>query len=134
VESYNSCFKANEVMSVKMFKGLSLFGFTSSRGEKLAVTVLNANTNNNLDTIEAGLTKNVNTCFYSIECTPSKFPGSTTDHIPQIRVAKHVERYTECFTIVEHGKKIFFDFDKIYWCMHSPLRIVTHSIIISFFF
>ena len=39
-------------MSVKNFKDPSLFEFTSSRGEESTVRVLNANTNNNLDSID----------------------------------------------------------------------------------
>ncbi len=42
-------------MPVKKFKDLSSFGFTSNKGEKLTVTVLNANTNSNLDIIEAAI-------------------------------------------------------------------------------
>jgi hypothetical protein len=42
-------------MSAKKFKDLSSFGFTSNKGEKLTVTVLNANTNSNLDIIEAAI-------------------------------------------------------------------------------
>jgi len=42
-------------MSVKKFKDLSSFGFTSNKVEKMTVTVLNANTNSNLDIIEAAI-------------------------------------------------------------------------------
>jgi hypothetical protein len=42
-------------MPVKKFKDLSSFGLTSNKGEKLTVTVLNANTNSNLDIIEAAI-------------------------------------------------------------------------------
>lgn len=40
------------MMSMKKFKDLSSFGFTTKRGENSTVIVLNPNTSNNLDTIE----------------------------------------------------------------------------------
>jgi hypothetical protein len=42
-------------VSAKKFKDLSSFGFTSNKGEKLTVTVLNANTNSKLDIIETAI-------------------------------------------------------------------------------
>jgi hypothetical protein len=47
-------------MSMKKFKDLSSFDFTSIKGKNLTVRVLNANTNSNFDTIEAAKTSLTN--------------------------------------------------------------------------